>query len=157
MAGTEREPGKQTPLPPDISARVNERLRGTFAGVLGMEVTHVSHDHVQARLRVRTDLLQSRGILHGGALMTLADTVAGIGAHVNAPPGSPSVTIELKINLIRAAREGVVHAEARPLHRGRTTSVWETRLTDDAGPLIAVALSTHMTLDTGPAAEHIAG
>jgi uncharacterized protein (TIGR00369 family) len=84
--------------------------------------------------------------------MALADTVAGIGAHVNAPPANPSVTVELKINLVRAARDGVVHADARPLHRGRTTSVWETRLTDDTGSLIAVALSTHMTLEARPAA-----
>jgi len=153
MAGTGTESGKPILLPPDISARVNERLRGTFAGVLGMEVTHVSPEHVQARLRVRPDLLQARGIVHGGALMALADTVAGIGAHVNAPPGHPSVTVELKINLVRAARDGAVHAEARPLHRGRTTSVWETRLTDDTGSLIAVALSTHMILDTRPAPE----
>jgi uncharacterized protein (TIGR00369 family) len=118
-----------------------------------MEVIHVSPEHVQARLRVRPDLLQARGIVHGGALMALADTAAGIGAYFNAPPAKPSVTVELKINLVRAARDGFVHADARPLHRGRTTSVWETRLTDDTGSLIAVALSTHMILEIRPVVE----
>ena len=135
------------PLPADIAERVNARLRGTFAGLLGLEVTEVRREGVQALLNVRPEHLQSRALVHGGALMTLADTVAGIGAHVNAPPGQPSVTAELKMNMLAAAHGGTLHAEALPLHRGRTTSVWETRLTDEGGTLIAVALSTHMTLD----------
>jgi len=142
--------GGPAPLPADITARVNERLRGTFSGVLGLEVTEVRRERVQALLKVRPEHMQSRGIVHGGALMALADTVAGVGVHVNAPPGQRSVTVELKINLVKAAHGGTLHAEAVPLHRGRTTSVWETRLTDEGGTLIAVALSTHMILDARP-------
>jgi 1,4-dihydroxy-2-naphthoyl-CoA hydrolase len=150
MTRTDR--GGTAPLPADIVARVNERLSGTFAGFLGLEVTEVHHERVQAHLKLRPEHMQSRGIVHGGALMTLADTVAGIGAHVNSPPDQPSVTVELKINLVSAARGGTLRAEALPVHRGRTTSVWETRLTDEGGTLIAVALSTHMTLDGRPRA-----
>jgi len=151
MSGTDGE--EPAPLPADIEVRVNERFRGTFAGLLGLEVTEVRRERVQALLKVRPDHMQSRGIVHGGALMTLADTIAGVGAHFNAPPGHPSVTVELKINLVSAARGGTLHAEALPLHRGRNTSVWETRLTDEDGNLIAVALSTHMILDGHPSAS----
>ena len=149
---TRTDAGGAAPLPADIVARVNERFRGTFAGVLGLEVTEVRREHVQALLKVRPEHMRSRGIVHGGALMTLADTIAGVGAYVNSPPGQSSVTVELKINLLSAAHGGTLHAEALPLHRGRTTSVWETRLTDEAGTLIAVALSTHMILDPRPPA-----
>jgi uncharacterized protein (TIGR00369 family) len=79
--------------------------------------------------------------------MTLADTVAGAGAYMNLARGQETVTVELKINLIGAVREGSVRAEAVPLHRGRTTSIWETRITDESGKLVAAALSTHLVLD----------
>jgi uncharacterized protein (TIGR00369 family) len=151
---TQTNVGIPAPLPVDIVERVNARFRGTFSGVLGLEVTEVRRERVQALLKVRPEHMQSRGIVHGGALMALADTVAGVGVHVNAPPGQPSVTVELKMNLVAAAHGGTLRAEALPLHRGRTTSVWETRLTDEGGTLIAVALSTHMTLNAhAPAAS----
>ena len=130
----------------EMVARTNERIRGTFAGVLGMEFTCLAPDRVEATLQVREDLKQPWGIVHGGAVMTLADTVAGAGSYLSAE-GAQTVTVELKINLIGAVREGKIHAVALPVHRGRTTSVWETRVTDQAGKLIAVSLSTHLVLD----------
>jgi uncharacterized protein (TIGR00369 family) len=139
--------------PGEIAARANERIRGTFAGVLGMEFTHLAPDRVEAVLAIRQEHKQPWGIVHGGAVMTLADTVAGAGAHMNLGPGQETVTVELKINLIGAAREGTIRAEAQPLHRGRTTSVWETRITDDTGKLVAVSLSTHLALDRNPRTE----
>lgn len=132
--------------PQAILARTNERIRGTFAGVLGMVFTHFAPDRVEATLEVREELKQPWGIVHGGAVMTLADTVAGAGAYLNAQ-GGQTVTVELKINLIGAVREGRIRAVAVPVHRGRTTSVWETRITDEAEKLVAVALSTHLVLD----------
>ena len=130
----------------EIVARTNERIQGTFAGVLGMEFTHLAPNRVEATLEVREELKQPWGIVHGGAVMTLADTVAGAGSYLNAQ-GGQSVTVELKINLIGVVREGKIRAVAVPVHRGRTTSVWETRITDDAEKLVAVALSTHLVLD----------
>jgi uncharacterized protein (TIGR00369 family) len=130
-----------------IVARANERIQGTFAGVLGMEFTHLAPERVEATLKVRREHKQPWGILHGGAVMTLADTVAGAGAYMNLARGQETVTVELKINLIGAVREGSIRAEAIPLHRGRTTSIWETRVTDESGKLVAVSLSTHLVLD----------
>jgi uncharacterized protein (TIGR00369 family) len=112
-----------------------------------MEFTHLSPDRVEATLKVRQEHKQPWGILHGGAVMTLADTVAGAGAYMNLARGQETVTVELKINLIGAVREGSIRAEATPLHRGRTTSIWETRITDENDKLVAVALSTHLVLD----------
>jgi uncharacterized protein (TIGR00369 family) len=66
---------------------------------------------------------------------------------MNLAQGQETVTVELKINLIGAVREGVIRAEAVPLHRGKTTSIWETRITDETGKLVAVSLSTHLVLD----------
>jgi 1,4-dihydroxy-2-naphthoyl-CoA hydrolase len=130
----------------DAVARANERLRGTFAGVLGMRFSLLTPDRVEAELDVRADLKQPWGILHGGAVMALADTVAGAGAFMNVAPGQESVTVELKINLIRSVREGTIRATAIPLHRGQSTSIWETRVTDDLGQLVAATLSTHYVL-----------
>ena len=131
----------------EIVARANERLRGTFAGVLGMKFTYLAPERVEATLKVRPDLKQPWGIVHGGAVMTLADTVAGAGAYMNLGQDQETVTVELKINLIGAVREGTIRAEALPLHRGRSTSIWEARITDDAGRLVAISLSTHLVLD----------
>ncbi len=139
---------ERTMRPPgEIAARANERIRGTFAGVLGMQFTHMAPDRVEATLKVRQEHKQPWGIVHGGAVMTLADTVAGAGAYMNLQHGQETVTVELKINLIGAVRDGTVRAETAPVHRGRTTSIWETRIMDDAGKLVAVALSTHLVLD----------
>lgn len=142
--------GRGARTPEEIVARANQRILGTFAGVLGMEFTHLAPDRVEATLKVRQELKQPWGILHGGAVMTLADTVAGAGAYMNLQRGQETVTVELKINLIGAVREGTIRAEALPLHRGRTTSIWETRISDEAGRLVAVSLSTHLVLDQRP-------
>jgi len=142
--------GRSVSSSEQIVARANERIRGTFAGVLGMEFTHLAPERVEATLKVRQELKQPWGIVHGGAVMALADTVAGAGAYMNLGQDQETVTVELKINLIGAVREGTIRAEALPVHRGRSTSIWETRLTDEAGRLVAVSLSTHLILDRTP-------
>ena len=142
---TDMERGVRTP--DEIVARANARLQGTFAGVLGMRFTHLAPDRVLATLHILPEHMQPWGIVHGGAVMTLADTVAGAGAYMNLETGRETVTVELKINFVGAVRDGTIQAEALPLHRGRTTSIWETRLTDETGKLIAVSLSTHLVLD----------
>jgi len=142
--------GKSLRNSEEIVSRANERIQGTFAGVLGMEFTHLTPDRVEATLKVRQELKQPWGIVHGGAVMTLADTVAGAGAYMNLGQDQETVTVEMKINLIGAVREGTVRAEALPLHRGRTTSIWQARITDATGRLVAVSLSTHLVLDQPP-------
>jgi len=150
MTSERTNEGRSVRTPQEIVARANERIQGTFAGVLGMEFTHLAPDRVEATLKVRQEHKQPWGIVHGGAVMTLADTVAGAGAYMNLDRGQETVTVELKINLIGAVRDGTIRAEALPLHRGRTTSIWETRITDETGKLIAVSLSTHLVLEQRP-------
>ncbi len=135
----------------ELLARTNERIHGTFSGLVGMRFTLLTPERVEATLDVRPELKQPWGILHGGAAMTLADTAAGAGAYMNVGPGQESVTMELKINLIRSVRQGTIRATAVPLHRGHSTSIWETRITDELGHLVAVSLSTHLVLDRSPA------
>ena len=86
--------GASVRTPPENVARTNERIRGTFAGLLGMEFTSLAPDRVEATLQIREDLKQPWGIVHGGAVMTLADTVAGAASYLNAQ-GGQTVTVEL--------------------------------------------------------------
>lgn len=83
---------------------------------------------------------------HGGAIATLLDTAAGAGAVANLERGQQSVTVEIKLNFIGAVRAGLVTVEAVPLHRGRSTTIWESRALDAEGRIVAAGLSTHMTL-----------
>ena len=135
-----------TRSPQERAARANERIRGHFPGLVGMRFLEIAPDRVLATLEVRQELTQPWGILHGGAIATLLDTAAGAGAVVNLQRGQESVTVEIKVNFIGAVREGVVTVEAVPLHRGRSTMIWETRARDAEGRIVAAALSTHMTL-----------
>ncbi len=112
-----------------------------------VDFTHLAPDRVEATLQVRPEHKQPWEIVHGGAVMTLADTVSGAGAYMNLGQDQETVTVELKINLIGAVRQGVIRAQALPLHRGRSTSIWEARITDETGKLVAVSLSTHLVLE----------
>jgi 1,4-dihydroxy-2-naphthoyl-CoA hydrolase len=118
-----------------------------FPRLMGVEVTGASPGCVSARLIVRSDLCTSGHILHGGAVMAFADTLGAIGAFLNLPPGAGTTTLESKTNFFSSAREGsTVLGEATPLHVGRRTSVWQTRLTREDGKLIALVTQTQMVL-----------
>ncbi len=135
-----------TRSPQQVAARANERIRGFFPGLVGMQFLELSPDRVLAALEVRDELKQPWGILHGGAIATLLDTAAGAGAVANLERGQQSVTVEIKVNFIGPVRAGVVTVEAVPLHRGRSTMIWESRARDAEGRIVAAGLSTHMTL-----------
>jgi uncharacterized protein (TIGR00369 family) len=111
-----------------------------------MRFLEISPDRVLAELEVREAVKQPWGILHGGAIATLLDTAAGAGAVANLQRGQQSVTVEIKVNFIGAVRAGRVAVEAIPLHRGRSTMIWESRVRDGEGRIVAAGLSTHMTL-----------
>jgi uncharacterized protein (TIGR00369 family) len=118
-----------------------------FAGVLGLEVLAAQPDEVRARLAWEERLCTAGGILHGGALMSLADAAGGLCAFLNLPEGSAgTATIESKTNFFRAVRDGHVVATSRPLHRGRTTIVVETDLHDAAGKHVARVTQTQAVL-----------
>lgn len=138
--------------PQQQAAVANERIRGFFPALVGMQFLEISPDRVLVSLEVREELKQPWGILHGGAIATLLDTAAGAGAVANLERGQQSVTVEIKVNFIGAVRAGAVTVEAIPLHRGHSTMIWESRARDAAGRIVAAGLSTHMTIPAEPTA-----
>jgi uncharacterized protein (TIGR00369 family) len=118
-----------------------------LARTLGIEVDTAEQTRVVARLTVREAICTAGGILHGGAFMALADTAAAIGAFLNLGPGARTTTLESKTNFLGSAPVGmVVTAEATPVHLGRRTSVWQTRVTDPSGKLLALVTQTQMVV-----------
>src|SRR5205814_1481596 len=105
-----------------------------FVGLLGAQIVTAEPGEVRARLAWDASRCTTGGALHGGALMSLADTTGGLCAFMNLPEGaSGTTTIESKTNFLRAVREGHVEAVSRPLHVGRTVIVIETDLSDADG------------------------
>jgi len=120
-----------------------------FAEFLGIKITHVSPERVTAELTARDELNNRFGILHGGAIMALADNLGGTATTANLKPGQSTATIESKTNFFAAVPIGdVAYAECTPLHRGRTTMVWQTRITRGDGRLCAIVTQTQMVLET---------
>ena len=119
-----------------------------YAQQLGLDVTEASKERVAASLTVREELCTTGKIMHGGAVMTVADTLGAIGAFLNLPEGAKATTtIESKTNFLGAARLGAeVTAEATPVHVGRRTSVWQTRITGTDGKPVALVTQTQMVL-----------
>ena len=118
-----------------------------FGAVLGMEVVSASPDPVETKLASRAELCTAGGILHGGALMGLADAAGGYCAFLNLPEGANgTATIESKTNFFGAVRGGTVHARTAPIHRGRTTIVVDTDLFDDGGRRVARVTQTQAVL-----------
>ena len=121
-----------------------------FAQFLGMKVTHVSPERVTAELTAREELNNRFGILHGGAIMALADNIGGTATTANLKPGQTTTTIESKTNFFAAIPIGdTAYAECRALHRGRTTMVWQTRITRGDGKLCALVTQTQLVLERG--------
>jgi uncharacterized protein (TIGR00369 family) len=117
-----------------------------FSALIGAEAIAASGDEVRARVAWQPALCTSGGVLHGGLLMTLADTVGAWCAFLNLPEGAGTTTIESKTNFLRAVRSGWVQAIARPLHVGRTVVVVDTELRDDDERLVARVTQTQAVL-----------
>jgi 1,4-dihydroxy-2-naphthoyl-CoA hydrolase len=114
-----------------------------FTSVLGIELLEATPELVRARLRWTPELCTAGGVMHGGALMALADNSGGVCAFLNLPEGARgTATIESKTNFLRAVRDGAVTATTRPLHSGRTLIVLETELMRDDGKLAAKVTQT---------------
>jgi uncharacterized protein (TIGR00369 family) len=119
-----------------------------FSNLMGVEVLEREKPRVVGRMVVREDLCTSGGILHGGAYMAFADALGAIGGVLNLSPGTRTTTLESKTNFLRAAPVGsTVTGEATPLHVGRRSSVWQTRITNDEGKLLALVTQTQMTIE----------
>jgi uncharacterized protein (TIGR00369 family) len=118
-----------------------------FPGLMGVEIKEATPDKIVATLLVRPDLCTAGGICHGGAYMAFADTIGAIGTVMNLPPGARTTTIESKTNFIGGAPVNTrITAESTPLHRGKTTHVWQTMIKNEAGKLCAVVTQTQMVL-----------
>lgn len=118
-----------------------------FPGLMGIRIEEVTPDKVVASLLVRPDLCTAGNVCHGGALMAFADTIGAVGTVANLAAGERTTTIESKTNFMGAARVDTrVIAESVPLHRGRTTQVWQTTIRSEDGKLVAVVTQTQMVL-----------
>ena len=119
-----------------------------LARLMGIEVRGAGRDHVVAEMVVREDLCTAGERVHGGALMALADTAAAMGTAISLPDGATgTTTIESKTNFVGAAVLGTrLIATATPIHRGRQTQVWQTRIESEGGKLVAVVSQTQMVL-----------
>jgi uncharacterized protein (TIGR00369 family) len=120
-----------------------------FAGLLGLEVSAAEAEEVRGTLAWAEERCTAGGILHGGALMGLADTLGGVCAFLNLSEGATTATVESKTNFFRAVRGGTVTGVARPLHVGRTFIVVQTDLTDDEGRRVAQVTQTQAVLTQG--------
>ena len=130
----------------DYTQAVNERLKDTMADLIGLRVTHAELKRVTGEITVRTDLTQPYGYIHGGALMTLMDTVAGMASALNVGPSEGFLTVEFKINFLRSVRKGRVIAEATAVHVGRRTHVWQVTAHDEQGRQLALATLTQLVI-----------
>jgi uncharacterized protein (TIGR00369 family) len=118
-----------------------------FPGLMGLKIEEVTAERVVASLLVRPDLCTAGNVCHGGAVMAFADTVGAIGTVANLPAGARTTTIESKTNFMGAAPVNTrIVAESAPLHRGRTTQVWQTTIRQEGGRLVAVVTQTQMVL-----------
>jgi uncharacterized protein (TIGR00369 family) len=120
--------------------------RGTLVELLGIEFVELAPERVLATLAIRDDLRTVGGALHGGTLMAFADTVGAVATVLNLPAGAGTTTLESKTNFFAAGRSGTVRAETTPLHRGKRTMVWQTRVTDESGRLLSLTIQTQMVL-----------
>lgn len=119
-----------------------------FASLMGVNVLEASPERVVGELVVRDDLCTAGGILHGGAVMAFADALGAVGAYLALPEGAAgTTTIESKTNFLGAAKAGVtVRGESVAVHRGRTTSVWQTKIDTTDGKAVALVTQTQMVL-----------
>jgi len=118
-----------------------------FPTLMGVEIVSAEATKVVARLHVRPDLCTAGNIMHGGAIMAFADALGAIGTVLAIPREAGTTTIESKTNFIGSAKEGTaVTGESTPVHTGKRTSVWTTRITREDGKLVAIVTQTQMIL-----------
>lgn len=130
----------------DVAASIAERFKGTFAETMGIAFVEVTPERVVATIEMRPGLSTVGGTMHGGAIMAFADTIGAVGAVMNLPKGASTTTLESKTNFFSGCNAGTVRAECTPLHRGKRTSVWQTRVTAPDGRLMAQIIQTQMVL-----------
>ena len=119
-----------------------------FARLLGFRLVSSEPDEVLAELSVTEDLSNRNGVMHGGAIMALADNIGGTATMINLPQGKTTTTLESKTNFLRPIRIGdTARARCVPLHKGRTTMVWQTTITRGDGRTAAIVTQTQVVID----------
>ncbi|HRO15996.1 MAG TPA: PaaI family thioesterase, partial [Paracoccus sp. (in: a-proteobacteria)] len=119
-----------------------------FARFLGFRLVSAAPDEVVGELPVTGDLANRNGVMHGGAIMALADNMGGTATMMNLPAGTTTTTLESKTNFLRPVRIGdVATARCVPLHKGRTMMVWQTTVTRPDGKVAAVVTQTQLVLE----------
>lgn len=127
----------------------NSRSEGTALHALGIEMTELTEDSLKGRMPVDSRTRQPGGVLHGGASVALAESLASWGASMTVDPEKfYCVGMEINANHVRPVADGWVYGEARPLTRGRTTQVWDIKITDAAGKLVCISRCTMAVLAT---------
>lgn len=130
----------------DGLALLNEKMM-PFAKLIGVEFVSAAPEKVVARMKVREDLCTIPAVLHGGAVMAFADSLGGAATMLNLKEGTWTTTIESKTNFLAPAPAGtVVTGECTPVHRGKRTMVWQTRITTAEGRLVALVTQTQMVI-----------
>ena len=128
-------------------ASMQRRIAPMFPGLMGVELKVLALERVVATLLVRPDLCTAGGIMHGGAYMAFADTLGAVGTVLNLSDGKKTTTTDSSTKFIAGAKVGtVVVGESLPLHRGRSTMVWQTTIKNDQGKLCAVVTQTQLIL-----------
>ncbi len=132
----------------NILEMIQDRMKGLFPDLLGIRLIKATPDLVKASIEVRQDLCTVGDILHGGAIMAFADTLGAVATVLNIPQGARTATIESKTNFVKAAPIGTaVIGESTPLHRGKRTMTWQTKVMTEEGTLIAFVTQTQIVLE----------
>ena len=119
-----------------------------FAQLLGFRLVSAEPDEMVAELSVTEDLANRNGVMHGGAIMAMADNLGGTATMINLPEGKTTTTLESKTNFLRPIRIGdTARARCVPLHKGRTTMVWQTTITRGDGKPAAIVTQTQVVID----------
>lgn len=126
---------------------IQAQLAPLFPGLMGIQLEQADPDKVVATMVVRPDLCTAGSTLHGGAFMAFADTIGAVATVLNMPAGARTTTIESKTNFFSGAPVGAtIRAECTPLHKGRTTMVWQTVISSDAGKRCAMVIQTQLVI-----------
>lgn len=130
-----------------MAEALQERIKGFFPDLLGVTFVDVTPECIKAELNARDEICTVPGIIHGGAVMAFADTLGAVATVLNMEGNGRTTTIESKTNFFRALTSGgKIIGECTPLHKGRTTMVWQTRITDENGKLAAQVIQTQIVL-----------
>ncbi|GGC56981.1 PaaI family thioesterase [Chelatococcus reniformis] len=130
----------------DLIAAIRERMP-PFSSHIGVEIVSAEPDRVIAEIEVKPELCTTPAIMHGGAIMAFADTLGAVATIINLREGQGTTTLESKTNFVSGAQAGTrVRGETTPIHRGRRTQVWQTRITGADGKLVAIVTQTQMVL-----------